>query len=159
MDIHQAQRAHEAHLQDQYDRTQEVGNDFRNYVLLSCTHDDGNLPLVDYFAFHDGDDCDVPACVPIGHTLNGEWFWGFVGNDFDERKSAEVHRMDKLLPHEVQREFQSWLIRRETIANELKLTRAEMVNVSARYPSHVHAALALRAAHLSIELKQLEQAA
>jgi hypothetical protein len=136
---------------------------FRNYVLMSCTFpadepDAGDPEVTDYWAFHDGDDCDVPAWVPIGFAINGEWNWGACLCDFDERKSAEVHRMDRLLPHEVQREFQSWLLKRESLTSELNLTRAEMVNISANYPSHVHAALALRAAHLRIELKQLEAA-
>ena len=156
MNLRDAQLQHEANLQDQYDRTQEDASDFRDYVLLSCTHDedDGNPPLTDYFAFHDGHD----EGIPIGHTINGEWHWGFVGNDFDERKSAEVTRLNRLLQHEVQRECQAWLLKRDELSKQLALTRAELVNVAAKYPSHVYAALALQASHLRTELKLLEAA-
>jgi hypothetical protein len=161
MDIHQAQRAHESTLQSIYDREHDDTPYFRNYVLMACTH----LPnesepetLTDYYAFHEGDSSDVPACVRIACNLNGVWTWGACGCDYDEAKATRVHSLDALLPHEVQREFQAWLVKRETLTDQLALTRAEMVNVAANYPSHVYAALALRAAHLHIELKQLEVA-
>lgn len=49
----------------------------------------------DFYAFHSGDDAEVPSCVPIGETLC----------DYDESRATVVGHIDGLLPGEVEAAF------------------------------------------------------
>lgn len=78
----------------------------RDYVLMRVDHpaeevDAGcgefiSFPAcTDFYAFHSGDDAEVPSCVPIGETLC----------DYDESRATEVGRIDGLAPGEVEAAF------------------------------------------------------
>lgn len=57
---------------------------------------DRGIPAhTDFYAFHSGDDAEVPSCVPIGETLC----------DYDESRATEVGRIDGLAPGEVEAAF------------------------------------------------------
>lgn len=72
----------------------------RDYTLVRCDWLAGdpvstNTAHTDFFAFHSGDDAEVPACVPIGETLC----------DYDESRATVVGYIDGLLPGEVEAAF------------------------------------------------------
>ncbi len=83
----------------------------RDYTLMRCDFEaEGEAPAIsEYWAFHDGDDCEVPSCVFICTDTNGEFDTRGSECDYDERKAVEVHHIDALYLQEVKRLFFNWV--------------------------------------------------